>query len=52
MDLDQIKKSAEEWLKMTLLNTIGRGLVSTVSKYSGVQEEKYPRQLIYEKCAF
>ena len=39
-DLNQIKKSAEEWLKMTLLNTIGRGLVSTVSKYSGVQEEK------------
>ena len=32
--------SAQEWRKLTLLNSLGRGLVQTVSTFSGVQEEK------------
>lgn len=39
-DEENLKASAEEWQSMTLLNTLGRGLVQTVSTYSGVQEEK------------
>jgi hypothetical protein len=39
-DEENLKASAEEWRSMTLLNTLGRGLVQTVSTYSGVQEEK------------
>ena len=32
--------SAQEWRTLTLLNSLGRGLVQTVSTFSGVQEEK------------
>ena len=39
-DESELIESAEEWLEMTLLNTIGRGLVDTISRYTGVEEER------------
>jgi hypothetical protein len=39
-DENELIESAEEWLEMTMLNTIGRGLVDIVSRYTGVEEER------------
>ena|GEM_PF-3968442 len=39
-DENELIESAEEWLEMTTLNTIGRGLVDIVSRYTGVEEER------------
>jgi len=45
----QWETSAKEWTTLTLLNTIGRGLVGAVSKFSGVQEEKISATFDLEK---
>lgn len=39
-NIQGMTESAGEWLGLTLLNTLGRGLVHAMSTFSGVQEEK------------
>ena len=48
-NIESLKESAKEWLSLTLLNTLGRGLVASVSKFSGVQEEKISSTIDLEK---